>query len=349
MRVWIDLANSPHPLLFEPIVSDLVAAGHEPLISARDHAQTADLARERFEGVEVLGNPSPAGTLAKGRAVAAHAAALRRLAVRFAPDVALSHNSYAQILAARSAGTPVVTAMDYEHQPANHLAFRLAHRVLVPEALPWRRLARQGAGNRRLVRYAGFKEDIYLGEKEPDPGVLESVGLEPTSDEAVVLARSAPAGATYHPDENPLFEQCIRALDAQTGVRTVVLARHAHQRQRLRSLELERTTIPERAVDARSLLFRADAFVGAGGTMTREAALLGVPAFSLFAGRLPAVDIELEALGLLRRLERPEQLRGLVPRERGSIEPALDRLRSRGAAIRQKFVEAIEVVGAPDR
>ena len=60
MKVWIDLSNSPHPLFFEPLVADLRAAGHEPLLTARDHAQTVELARERFPGV--LPGPGPRTT-----------------------------------------------------------------------------------------------------------------------------------------------------------------------------------------------------------------------------------------------------------------------------------------------
>ena len=37
MRVWIDLANSPHPLLFAPVVRLLEEHGHEVLVTVRDN------------------------------------------------------------------------------------------------------------------------------------------------------------------------------------------------------------------------------------------------------------------------------------------------------------------------
>jgi uncharacterized protein len=346
MKVWIDLANSPHPLLFEPLVADLRAAGHQPLLTARDHAQTAELARERFPGIEVIGEPSPGGRAAKLRSLAARVGALARWAAARRPEVALSHNSYAQLLAARGRRIPAVTAMDFEHQPANHLAFRAAGLVLVPAAIPPSALRRQGATARKLVRYEGFKEEIYLGEQQPDPRVLARLGVVRPEGGAIALARSAPAGAAYHRDENPLFEQCIRVLDAQPAVRTVVLARHREQREHLLGLGLVRCTLPEGAVDARSLLHQADLFLGAGGTMSREAALLAVPALSLFAGRRPAVDLELERRGLLDRLERAAQLEGLAARPPGHGERDLARLRRRGERIRATFVEAVERLAA---
>ena len=65
MKIWIDLSNSPHPLLFAPIARRLEQAGHEVLITARDNAQTLQLARERWPAVEVIGGDSPRGRLSK--------------------------------------------------------------------------------------------------------------------------------------------------------------------------------------------------------------------------------------------------------------------------------------------
>src|SRR5262245_30198900 len=135
MRIWIDLSNSPHPLLFKPIARRLEGLGHSVHITARDNAQTVELARERWPEVAVIGGPSPKGRKAKAQQIARRVNDLRRWAKDVKPDVALSHNSYAQIVAARTLRIPVVTAMDFEHQPANHLAFRLARKVLLPAAL----------------------------------------------------------------------------------------------------------------------------------------------------------------------------------------------------------------------
>lgn len=300
MRVWIDLANSPHPLLFRPIARRLEEEGAEVLVTVRDHAQTRELASAAWPDAEVIGDVSPGGRAGKFKALGGRIAALASWARANRPSVALSHNSYAQIVAARIAWIPVLTAMDYEHQPANHLGFRLADRIMVPEALPVTELARQGARARKLVRYPGYKEQIYLADFEPDPQILGSLGLaesDPTG--RIVVARAAPAGAAYHREENPMFERLVFDLDRSGSYRTVVLARHPEQRLAFDREELSRTVVPADAIDTRSLLCAADAFVGAGGTMTREAALLGTPAFSVFAGRDAAADRQLVREGRL--------------------------------------------------
>ena len=181
MRVWIDLANSPHVPLAVPIVHRLNADGHAVLLTARDHAQTVELAQKQWPDLVVLGNESPAGRVAKARSIARRARALHEIARSWRPDVAFSHASYAQVVAARTSGTPAVTMMDYEFQPANHLSFRLAKKVIVPNAFPESALRRFGAGPKKVVRYPGFKEELYLTEFAPDDSVLDDlVSTEPS-------------------------------------------------------------------------------------------------------------------------------------------------------------------------
>jgi hypothetical protein len=339
MKVWIDLSNSPHPLLFAPIVQRLESLGHPVRITARDNAQTVELASQRWDDVEVIGGPSRGGRAKKGGAMVDRIRRLASWARAEAPDVALSHNSYAQIVAARASGVHTVTAMDYEHQPANHLAFRLAHSVLLPEALESSGVRRQGATARKLRLYPGLKEEIYLGDFEPDRAVLAAAGVERGSDDVVVVARTPPSGALYHRSENPLFVEALRKVSGAPGARCVVLARRPDQREAIAALALPNVVVPERALDARSLMHSSDLILGAGGTMTREGALLGVPTLSLFAGRTPAVDRWLEERGALRRVSTADDLPPIRRRSTEPRDPA--ELRARSDRLVGEFVTAV--------
>jgi uncharacterized protein len=290
MRIWLDLSNSPHVLLFAPVARRLTARGHTVLVTARDNAQTVELARQTWPTVDVIGDESPRGVKAKGGALARRVRPLLVWARANDVDVALSHNSYAQIIAAAIRRIPAVTAMDFEHQPANHLAFRLSTRVLLPRALAGNeKVRRQGAG-RRARYYEGFKEEIALGGFEPDTEILNGIGVDAGPGTIVVVARTPPSRALYHRFENPLFLNALEQISSDVRSRCVVLCRHREQRDELRRLRLANCTIPDRAVDSRSLMAAADLVLGAGGTMTREAALLGVPTISVFAGRRPAAE-----------------------------------------------------------
>lgn len=348
MRVWIDLSNSPHPLLFAPIARRLEEDGHEILISVRDNAQTVELALERWPSAVIIGTPSPKSRPQKALTLAERIRRLQRLVRRDRPDVAVSHNSYAQIVAARLMRVPVVTAMDFEHQPANHLAFRLAQLILLPEALKRHSLRSQGATAAKTRYYPGLKEEICLGDFEPDVEVLSRLGLEQAVGRPLVVLRTPPSRAVYHRFGNPLFEEALEAVGRDAGARCVVLTRHPEQRQAVESLRLPHCHLPSAAIDSRSLMFLADVVVGAGGTMTREAALLGVPTFSVFAGEEPAVDSWLREQGSLSKLTSVDQLFPLRCRT-AETNSRLTALRAQSQTLVQLFAEAIEATGDASR
>jgi predicted glycosyltransferase len=253
--------------------------------------------------------------------------------------VAASHNSYAQAVAARLAGIPCVTAMDYEYQPANHVAFRCAQRVLVPEDFPGRELRVEGAAPRKVWRYRGFKEEVYLHGFRPDPAVLGQLGLR--EDEPFFVARPSPHGATYHQFANPLFDRVLGRLLEREDARVVLLPRRPEDLLPFESVPPERRIVPSEPVDSRSLLHYATALLGAGGTMNREAALLGTPVFSLYAGRLAALDRRLIEEGRLHLIgEDDEDLleRRLAELASGRAERSSPPV---GRHVLDRFVEAI--------
>jgi len=343
VKVWIDLANSPHVLLFAPLVRRLEECGHEVVLTARDHAQTVELARARWPSVEVIGGASPRGRKEKAATMGERAWRLARWARAERPDLAMCHNSFGQLIAARALGIRSLNAMDYEHQPLNHLSFRLADRLLLPAALAGSGVRWQGASPRRTRYYDGLKEELYLGDFEPDRDVPRRVGFDRARWSVLVVVRTPPSRAVYHRFGNALFFDVLRGVGRRADALCVVLARHAEERAALSGLRLPNLVVPERAVDARSLIYAADVVLGGGGTMTREAALLGVPTYSLFAGKPPAVDLLLEQRGLLRRLHPASEPVALVPHR---AEPdGLGKLRRRGEGLVEVFVrEAIEAV-----
>jgi hypothetical protein len=197
---------------------------------------------------------------------------------------------------------------DYEWATAQHQVIcRLANRVLVPDAIPAERLARYGARPPKLVRYPGLKEEYYLADFEPDPRALDELGVD--ADAILAVVRTAPSYALYLGGaESELVPRVLARLAGDERTQTVVLARTAEQRHAVRELGLPRVVVPDRAVDGRSLVAYADLLVSAGGTMNREAAVLGTPVWSIFEGRLGAVDEHLAREGRLRFLHDPDEL-----------------------------------------
>jgi predicted glycosyltransferase len=299
MRVWVDLTNSPHVLVLRPIIRALEREGAEVLVTARDFAQTLDLAERHGLDVEAIGHHRGGRLAAKGLGLLSRSTALARWARGRKIDIAIGHGSNDVTVAAALLRIPSSTAFDYEWAKVQHTVnCRLAKAVVVPDVIPPERLKRYGATEAKLCRYPGLKEEYYLADFEPDPAVLGELGLDPERPIAVV--RTPPAVSLYHRFENPLFGQ---VLDRLRGEQTVVLPRTPEQRA-----ELGDFLVPEHAIDAQSLIAYADLVISAGGTMNREAVALGTPVWTTFEGRMGAVDEALIADGRLRRLERAEDI-----------------------------------------
>jgi predicted glycosyltransferase len=299
MRVWIDLTNSPHVLVLRPVIDVLRAQGHDVEVTARDFAQTLGLC-ERF-GIEhtVIGRHRGGGLGAKAAGLLDRSAALYRWArkrPRF--DLALGHGSNDVTVAAALLRVPRSTMFDYEWATVQHTVnCRLGDAVVVPEAIPPQRLDRYGA-RRKLHRYPGLKEEYYLADFEPDPAILAELGLDER--EPIAVVRTPPSLALYHRLENDVFGAVLERL---RGTQAVVLPRTPEQRA-----ALDGFIVPERAIDAQSLIAYADVVVSAGGTMNREAVALGTPVWTTFQGRLGGVDEGLIAEGRLRKLQSAGEL-----------------------------------------
>ena len=312
MRIWVDVTNSPHVVVLRPVIERWRADGHDVAITARDFAQTLGLLERYGLDHTAIGRHQGAGLPAKARGLAARSRALTGWARRHGPfDAAVGHGSNDQPVAATLLRIPTTTTFDYEWATFQHqINCRLARAVVVPELLPAERLDRYGARG-KVRQYPGLKEEYALADFEPDPTVLDQLGLDPAQPIAVV--RTPAEMSAYHRFENAIFDD---VLDRLRGTQTVVLPRTPQQRAELAGAGF---VVPERAIDSQSLVAYADLVVSAGGTMNREAVALGTPVWTTFEGRLGAVDEELIASGRMRRLESPDQI-VLSKRERSAAE-----------------------------
>jgi predicted glycosyltransferase len=321
MRIWVDLTNSPHVLVLRPVIRALEAQGHRVDVTARDFAQTLGLADRLGIAHEAIGHHRGGRLAAKGVGLASRSLALANWAKGKRFDVAFGHGSNDVTVAAKLLGIPSATTFDYEWATAQHTVnCRLAKRVVVPDAIPPERLARYGAGPRKLRQYPGLTEEYYLADFLPDVAVLAELGLD--SAEPLAIVRTPPAVSLYHRFEHPVFAQLLERL--RERAQTVVLPRTAEQRAELS--QAGGYVIPEQAVDAQSLVALADVVVSAGGTMNREAVALGTPVWTTFEGRLGAVDERLIAEGRLKKLARPEDV-DVRKRDAADRATAADRVR----------------------
>jgi predicted glycosyltransferase len=314
LRVWVDCTAAAHPLVLRPIIERLEAAGHEVEVTAREYGQTEGILERLGIPYTSVGAHGGASTAGKAGALAGRSARLWRWARGRGFDLGLAHGSVDIAVVSRTLRLPLVQMNDYEHAGRQRrISFRAARLVMAPDAIPVEAMEKAGARPDRLFRYPGLKEDYYLADFEPDPGVIGELGLD--GDQVLAVVRPPPETSEYHA-QNPLYEGVIERLGGVPDATSVVIPRTLEQAGRLRERGAPSLVIPDRAIDAQSLIAYADLVVSAGGTMNREAVALGTPVYTIFSGALGAVDERLIGEGRLRPLRDPAEI-VLVKREGG--------------------------------
>jgi len=296
-----------HVLVLRPIIDRLRAQGHEVVVTSRDYTQTQELLA--LHGIEhtPIGKHGGASRVSKLFRLIQRTSRMRRFGKGAGFDLAIAHGSNDLAIASRMLGIPEANMHDYEFAVAqHHVGCRLARRVIFPDSVPPERLSRFGVGPEKLFQYPGFKEEYYLADFEVDPNALGEVGVD--TERVVVVVRPPPDVSLYHRKSNPLFPQVLARVGSDEGVHAIVLPRTEEQRTYVRGLALPSLIVPDRAVEAQSLVALADLVVSAGGTMNREAVALGTPVYTTYGGRLGGVDEALIRSNRLRPLTDPRAL-----------------------------------------
>lgn len=293
-KIWIDLENSPHVPFFYPIIGELQKQ-YTVVVTARDCFQVCGLADLFHMQYRRIGRHYGKHVLNKFAGLLVRSLQILPTALVEKPDLAINHGSRSQLLVCSLLNIPSLLLMDYEH------AIKLANPtwIMTPEVIP--------AGNihfdaGRIIHYPGIKEDVYVPSFRPDPGILKELNLSP--ERLIVTIRPPATEAHYHnPEGEQLFVDVINFL-APANATLVVLPRNDKQKDFINRRWPELCSqgivrIPDHVVDGLNLIWHSDLVISGGGTINREAAALGVPVYSIFRGKLGALDKYLSDTGRL--------------------------------------------------
>lgn len=329
-KIWIDLENTPHIPFFKPIIRELENAGFEVVLTAREAFQTCEMATSYGFKFTKIGRHYGKNRFMKVAGLITRALQLIPFILRERPILAVNHGARAQILSCNLFRIPSILIMDYEHTSAPPLV--RPRWEIVPDVIPDDQLHVRDVS--RIRKFSGIKEDVYVPEFHPDRKIVEQLGL---AGKLVITVRPPATEAHYHnPEAEQLFVLFMERACATPDTRVVLLPRNKAQKDSITRDHPEwfdsgKVIIPQGVVDGLNLLWHSDLAVSGGGTMNREAAALGVPVYSIFRGKLGAVDRALTAQGRLKMITTGEEVSTkilLVRREHGT-----DRLNSKSQAL----------------
>jgi predicted glycosyltransferase len=307
-KIWIDLDNSPHVPFFRPIIEEFEKRGCEVFITARDAYQVRELLG--FYGIagRVIGGHHGRFKLLKALGTISRALTLAAIVRQERPDISVAHGSRGCLLASRLLKIPHVTLADYEFT-AKMPTIR-PDWLMVPSVVPDNRLHMNGT---RIMKYPGIKEDVYLSRFKPDQELKRRLGIAPAA--LLVTVRPPATEAHYHnPESEVLLEEALRRFVADAEAKIILLPRNKRQEADLRApwqdaIHSGKIVIPEHVEDGMNLIWNSDLVISGGGTMNREAAAMGVPVYSIFRGKIGAVDQYLAEQGRLVMLESVEDVK----------------------------------------
>ncbi len=306
MKIWFDADNAPHVHVMKPLAEELTKRGHVVRFTARDRANTCELLDlYGFDYVKV-GGPYGKSTFSKATGTIHRAFQLRKAMKNWKADVSFGHGSRSLPIASKMLGIPSITMYDYEW--VNPTIFnRFCTKILLPEAITVERCIEAGIDVNKVVFFPGFKENLYLSGIEPDPAIAEELGLRP--DKTKVLLRPPATTAHYHnPESEGILKALLEKLLIDPKVQIVWIPRTDDQMELVNGEHAAQVIVPARVYPGPQLILAMDIVIGGGGTMTREAAILGVPSYTFFMGRQGKVDMDLLSKGNLRVLKDISQI-----------------------------------------
>jgi predicted glycosyltransferase len=309
MKIWIDLDNTPHVPFFKPIIRELERRGHSVVVTARDAFQVCEMAERLGVPCTKVGRHYGKNRFLKVWGLGWRSAQLLPFVMAERPALALSHGSRAQILLSNLLRIPTVLIMDYEHIQTPPLV--RPRWEIVPDALL--RESLHCKSKERIRTYPGIKEDVYATEFKPDPSLVQELQLN--GEQIVATVRPPANEAHYHnPESDKLFVEFMNRVCETPGIKAVLLPRNKSQEAQMKESSPQwfkgsKVVIPKRAVDGLNLLWHSDLVVSGGGTMNREAAALGIPVYSIFRGKMGAVDRQLASEGRLTMIQTVDEVK----------------------------------------
>lgn len=271
--------------MFSRMITEL-AVTHEVIVTCRDLANTISLLELHKIPYQTVGIHYGKSLSRKIFGYPVRVFQLIKHLEKFDIDVAVSQSSFHSTPVARMQGFPSIYLNDNEHAAGNIPSFACATKIMVPEFLTDKKLRGQFANKRKIIKYPGVKEGIYLWPISKN--IFFEIKNRPITQRPAIYIRPEPRTAQYYKGKTDILDPLISGLAKNADV--TVFPRDAVQLEHYSTLQGHNIRINRKVIRIENLASKCDVFIGAGGTMTREMAVLGIPAISVYQGELLDVD-----------------------------------------------------------
>jgi hypothetical protein len=257
MRIWYDACTGKHVRYASAISKRLRKKGHEIIFTTRRHPDTIPLAKILGEKPTVVGEYNPSSLSSRLEESAKRIIKFSRMFRENPPDIAIAHQSVELCRTAFGLGIPIILTADTPHAVAvNRLTIPFASTVVISKAIPEGFPKKYGAKN--IIRFDGVDEVAWIKNFK-----LKAI---PKQKKPLIIVRQIESKAVYAKNQIDFFSLFMKKLESLGNVHFI--PRYYKKEEKIKNKEFS---------DSANLVAHAELVISAGGTLAREAALLGVP------------------------------------------------------------------------
>ena len=278
MKIWIDITNSPHVIFFSNIIDRLKSENHEVVITSRNLSNTRELLNLKGWNYKEVSNHPGASSIGKILYYPIRIFRLYKYLIKKNIDISISHSSFHAPFASWLLNVPSIYLNDNEHAKGNYISFYFANKILLPESLKQKVIDEKWYNLFKISFYPGIKESMYLSDYK----------LKYNKNNNSIYIRPEPWTAEYYKGKKYFFDNLIISLSKKYKV--YILPRGEEQKKYYSHDKFSTISVVEKPLSLKDIFNDCYLFIGAGGTMTRELAVLGMPTISIYQDKLLEVD-----------------------------------------------------------
>ena len=313
MKVWLDILTPKQANFLGELHRRLEAKGLKTFLTTREYREVTELLQLRSLKAAPVGRHG--GEKLKDKLIESsnRVSELARILEQENVDVAISFSSPEAARVAFGLGIPHYCISDSPHADAvSRLTIPLSEKLFTPWMIPIHAWTRYGIKPRDIVRYRALDPVAWLSKYKTNMRALDALKLD--FSKPIIVIRPPEEYASYLADRHSSIASKVAETIAKIielngdGSQVVILPRYDVQGERFTKRFGNRVIVSEHVIDAISLMRVSSAFLGGGGTMTAEAALLGVPVISYYPGDATFVERFLIKHGLVERILDPGRI-----------------------------------------
>ena len=246
---------------------------HSVLCTSRKYSQVTELAKIRKQKLVIIGKHGGAKKYDKLNASLSRSKLLVKKITKFSPDITLSFCSPEAARISYGLGIKHICFSDSPHaENVMRLVVPLVQKLLIPWIIPKKKFTKFGIDQNNIIQYKAI--DAATISKRKIKNIKKTVGKK------IILIRLEEGESSYSLKKRPIIPIIKEILKEFSGQEIVIMTRYISQKKYLQQIFQKKIKILSTVVDSKLLLYNADIFIGSGGTMTAESALLGIPTIS---------------------------------------------------------------------